>query len=75
MAWRYARKPILPVRICVITELMARWVSAMDFEYIFSWLDPETVEFSTVLGVFPGHVPLVLHPLADVGFCGGRQGP
>lgn len=23
MAWRYARKPILPVRICVMTELIA----------------------------------------------------
>ncbi len=47
----------------------------VDLEHVLSRLGAEPVEVPAVFRVLPGHVPLILHPRADVGFRGGHQGP
>ena len=59
LAWRYARRLIFPVRICVMTELIALCVPMCVVSVCFprwtpSSLDPEPEELSSVLGVLPG---------------------
>ncbi len=66
------------VQVCAQADLACTYLrddrtdglvgTRVDLKLVLSWLNPELIELSAVFGILPGHVPLVFHPLADVGF-------
>ena len=62
MAWRYARRPILPVRICVITELIALCVPVCVVIVPFPGRIPSLKSSRPCLAVFQArsHSPFIV---------------
>ena len=69
IACKYALKPILLVRICVITELIALCAN-MGVEGRLFWPYPKFEKLSSMPGRFLGSFLLASHRLTDGGFRG-----
>ena len=61
---------MLPVRICLVTELIALCLSVWVLSVFLAWSNPESEEVSSMLGCLPGLLPFFLHRFADDRLCG-----